>query len=131
MKTAVRKTKAAVKRAAKARAATPVKKAATPAKSRATPTSQPVPDAVKARIAQVTGRGLGPLGHGPFKPTKLAMEAKTPAALRLRAGSARWALMEFAFAHPKGFTREELAQVLGPQTGQALTGMALYGFIGT
>lgn len=67
---------------------------------------------------------------GPFKFTAAALAAKTPAALKLTEGSARWRLMKYAFAHPaQRFTREDLKKIVGDQLTQALSGCVRYKFL--
>ena len=67
---------------------------------------------------------------GPFKLTPAALAAKTPAALGLREGSARWALMKYAFAHPRAqLARDDLERIVGTQLPQALSGCVRYRFL--
>ena len=70
---------------------------------------------------------------GPFKLSAEAKTAGNPEALRLHEGSSRYTLMAHIFKNaakkPKGFTVEELKEVVGGQTKQALSGMVRYGFL--
>lgn len=67
---------------------------------------------------------------GPFKLTAAALAAKTPAALGLRAGSARFKLMAYAYAHRRAaLERDDLERVAGTQLSQALSGLVRYKFL--
>lgn len=61
---------------------------------------------------------------GPFKLSKAAVEAKAPEGLRLHEGSARFALMSYAFKNAKKakLTAEELVTA-GGDTGRAALGV--------
>jgi hypothetical protein len=74
-------------------------------------------------------KGAGDLS-GPFQLTPAALAAKTPAALGLREGSARWALMKYAYAHPRApLDRADLERIAGAQLTQALSGCVRYRFL--
>lgn len=96
--------------------------------------AKPVTAAAAKQAKPVTGKvvALKSAGDltGPFKLSPAALAAKTPAALRLNEGSARWLLMKYAFAHPaQNLTREELKKVCGDQLTQALSGCVRYKFL--
>ncbi len=74
-------------------------------------------------------KGAGDMS-GPFQLSAAALAAKTPAALGLREGSARWALMKYAFAHAGApLERADLARIAGAQLTQALSGCVRYRFL--
>ena len=65
-----------------------------------------------------------------FKLTAAALAAKTPEALHLKQGSARWKLMKYAFAHARAaLDRDDLERIAGKQLPQALSGCVRYRFL--
>lgn len=102
---------------------------------KAAPAAAAEPKASKTKTATIDPKKVeGKVDlTGPFKLSDEAAKAKTPEELRLHEGSSRFTLMQHIISNSKGkkvsFTVDELKEVCGDQTKQALSGMVRYGFL--